>query len=574
MKCLALTALAALALTLGPIVQAQTDEPTVDPAAIFADGVVWTLLEPTPSLQARTRLNRQNQSIDVFDGEVWRTFPFPPQVDSVSTARMRDDGMIVFSMLSPDDLSQDTTIPPHAIWLLDPHTGTYTRPPTVCDGQVLAAMPGEAGEWVVLETEGAALLCHSGTGQMHDVLCDGLDEWRVFPAPDDNYLLLAARDIHGSGDFLIFSHDLRTEDLVLLGEVSRGLERGVWVCSWLNATRGALCVGSSRSWLGTGYYAFDVTQEGSLVRAFGGTLDNTIVLDNPPRYVSLFAPDYDAPVTGNRSSSPCMLTVYDAEQLFDLELGADCLTLRLGQGDRDIAPIAPYFRQGDVIYYATRASETATLATLYSYNLQTLTQKQIVPAEIEIANILGVSPDGRYIVLLMGHQDDYPGEGSVAIMRLEDGEFDNFVYFSEPLGVQASDQVLWLDEQSVVIAAFARTEQVRVAEDGSTVPERVPPTVRRLTFNDDGSVDLVMTMDNQLDFHNQFPLNTSANNRYWLREDNTVLDLFDFQTVQILREEVAESYEVYQMQWSPDGNLIVPVLVSDTFYRYSIALDS
>ncbi len=429
MKHITRTALAVIMLTVGFIAQAQTDESMIDPNNIFVEGVIWTRIETDTSPQAR--VDFQNRVIAVFDGDEWHSFPYPPNVDSVGDATLRPDGMVVVMLSRLGD-----NMRPENVWLLDPQTSTYVHPPMVCEGNVIKAMPGETGEWVIGHNSEDTFLCHSGTGQIRDVLPNGLDAWRLFPSPNGHYFVLTAMDWNSDGDFLVFAYRLDADELSLLGKASRDLDRTVHMCGWVSNTQGALCAPDTyRSWPGTTYYAFDVTQADSLVLAFNGWRANTFQIDNPSRYVSLFSQNYAASIMGGSGPDhiPCTLTVYDAEQLLDLEFGYECLILSSGPFEMETAP---YYRHGDTIYYVTVQSETATVATLYSYDARTLTQHQIFTGDIQ--NILSVSPDGRYIVLLMGKYGGTPGNFSVAIMHVEDGMFHRFVY-----PVYSTDQIVW-----------------------------------------------------------------------------------------------------------------------------------
>ncbi len=58
----------------------------------------------------------------------------------------------------------------------------------------------------------------------------------------------------------------------------------------------------------------------------------------------------------------------------------------------------------------------------------------------------------------------------------------------------------------------------------------------------------------------------------WLRTDNTVVDLRNFQTIQVLRKGVEDIYDVY-VQWLPEGDLEVRVSISGTSARFRVALE-
>jgi hypothetical protein len=573
-----LIALTIAILAMGIPGQAQVEEPVIDPQDIFADGIAWTRIEP--DMSPRTRVNSEDRTIEVFDGDNWQSFPYPPEAELVFGASLRPDGVVLVALTSTYFTTDRANALPEDVWLLDLQTGVYSRPPTVCEGHVLAIT---SDEWVVgYDDNQQAFLCHLGTGQMRDVLHEDLEEWRVFPSPDESYLILIARDWNSNGNFATFAYDVDADVIISLGSVSRHLDNTVGVCGWVSDTRGVLCAADTfRSWPGTAYYAFDVTRSDNLIRAFSGWQENIFQIDAPRRYVSLYSQDHSASITGGTGPDhlPCTLIIYDAEQLIEQEVGYECSSVTLGQMDA-----APYYRDGNVIYFLTIESEDASVATLHRFDAHNLVQYSIFTGEIE--NVLGVSPDGHYIVLLMDDdrifdfpwrpRGDFccPESGGYEIVVL-DTQTSEFLYRSEPIGVYASGQVVWLDEQSVVIAAVQEQHPIRVSEGNDVIYDIVPPSLRRITLNDDFSMDVVIDpslgLDHAVSAVDRLSLNTSPDNRYWLRSDHTVVDLRDFETITLFREGFEDTYRVYT-SWTPEGVIEVRVSTAGASHLYHITL--
>ena len=105
--------------------------------------------------------------------DTWQEFPYPPGVEHVNEVSLRADGLVWLLLLRPRVTTVNTHDPrPNDFILLDPATGEYVPPPTVCDGRVIQAEPGE-GAWVAAYAPGTwdhATLCHSATGEQRDVL--------------------------------------------------------------------------------------------------------------------------------------------------------------------------------------------------------------------------------------------------------------------------------------------------------------------------------------------------------------------------------------------------------------------
>lgn|GEM_PF-935009 len=564
------------------VVHAQTSDVLPDPEEIFVDGVEWLLIEP--EVRRIAQVDYEAHLIRLFDGDMRREFPYPPNVERVNGAALRLDGMIMVTSGSVDfDFRQtNNALSPENVWLLDPETGNYERPATVCEGRVLQALPGEVGKWTVAyrdDTYEEAFLCHSQTGEMRDVFPDGLTEYKIFPSPDAVDLVITGRIRNLPSDFLVFAYNLEADQLTSLGQISRDYDKVVEVCGWVSATKGILCSGDIyRSWPGTTYYTFDVTVPDSLVSAFGGWSNNILQIDDPPRYISLYSQNYSASITGGRGPNhmPCALKVVDAEQTLALEVGYECLPVSLNTSNQ-----SPYYHQGDFIYFLTVDSEDATVSTLQSYNIRTLRHNQTLFTG-EIETILSASPDGRYIVLIMddsrsldfswrttGEVCCFESEGhQVAIL---DSVHGNLVYRSEPIGVYTTKQVVWLADHIVVIAAVSGRDAIRISEANDVIFLGISPSLRRITFHDDFSVEAMTNTRYGLDRYTEPALNTSPDNRYWLMADHKVLDLSDFQPISLLRDGIEERYSI-QMKWLERSELEVSVSNSVSTERYRVTI--
>ncbi|MCB9454836.1 MAG: hypothetical protein H6671_02480 [Anaerolineaceae bacterium] len=478
-----------------PVANAQTSEPAwlPSPETVFADGVQWEIIEETPIAHV------------------------PIGVD-------------------------EALIP-------------------TCGGH--ATQNGLEYGWVVGYPEHEdehVFLCNVLTGEQRDILPAELTEWSEFPSPNKNRILLLAKDWSIGGDYRVYVYSIAENQLMPLGTVSRGIDNAVALCGWVSETKGLLCSADIyRSWPGIGYYAFDITQPDSIEYAFGGWEGGyAFHLDDPVRYISVYSEDFVASITGSRSSEhePCMLTIYDADNVRHQELGYECIPVVLDEWDS-----SPYYRLGNTLYYLTIEGENATISSLYSYDVE-LEAGSNVLFKGEIESVIGVSPDGQYFVLLMDDNGvlDFPWWSpfypqdrgwQVAVVHRPNGQV---VYLSEPIGVFAAGQVVWLDNQTVTIAAQESWENIRTTERGDVTIVQTLPSLRRITFNDDSSVDVVITTryggarDVRI-------MDVSSDHRYWLRDDQQIIDLWDFQPVPIFRDGTAESYDT--VVWLEDGDFWV-----------------
>lgn len=554
-------------------VQAQTPEPLPstlpDPAEIFNEDVQWSLVEPPAPVVRSVRIDDERQVIQVTDinTDTQREYPFPPDVSSIYSAVKRPDGLIVVRL----NWEFGSDPQPSDVLLLDPNTGLYEPAPTVCNGQVLQAEPGQ-GAWTIAYLDAdyeRPVLCNSEDGDQRDVLPSGRTDWWISPSPNGNWLILAGDNSQ------VYAYSINDDQVIPLGAVSDGIaDHAASVWDWVSDVQGLLCrPNDDRTWPGASCFSFDVTQPNSIEYAFsdlrGG---NVFRLDNPVRYGSVLSEDYSALITGSQNPNhpPCTLTLYDAAGLRQHELGYECIPIILNREGR-----SPYYRQGNMLYYLTFDSPDSTVSTLRSYDIEfEAGNNALFYGEIE--NILSVSPDNRYVVLLLDDngmlESRWMGPCCFEIqgwqIAILEAATSQIVYHSEPVGVYTADQAIWLDDTTLIISAAQEYELLRATEDGSVLSNRIPASLRRINLDNGVNVSMIMGSTD----HHWPDLNwlSPGEWHYLLSEDNTVLDLRTYEPVPILRNDIPEKYTV-RLTWSRNGELEVHVSVGDnssvTIYR-------
>src|SRR5690606_8384447 len=88
--------------------------------------------------------DQASRTIRVFnqDENTWTEYPYPADTPSISSGKILPDGRIEL-LLNFENYRNPR---PDDILLLDPTTGLYESPPTVCDGQVIQ-QPSGMGDW-------------------------------------------------------------------------------------------------------------------------------------------------------------------------------------------------------------------------------------------------------------------------------------------------------------------------------------------------------------------------------------------------------------------------------------------
>jgi hypothetical protein len=443
-------------------------------------------------------------------------------------------------------------------------SATQMPAPTVCDGRVTQAAPGE-GEWEVASPDDempGGYLCHSATGERRDVLPPDFYNWRVYSSPDENYLLLVGRDWAG-GDAAIYSYHLTGDRLEHLGGIDAHPSFSVALCRWLSPSTGVLCIqaASYGRWPTASYFSFTVAQANSVNYAFNRLANNTFWLEDQQRYVTVNSTRFESSVWGGTSGEyrPCTLTFYDANGAQHVPLGYHCIPVRINQDY-----FAPFYRHGDVLYYLTTDGPDATDSTLRRFDLRTeQLSEPIFTAEIEA--ILGVSPDERFIAAIaddnvkldnLWESDSCCHQwGGRTILILYEGRI---VYYSEFTGVYGPKQARWTDSQTLVVAADLELRWIRAAGYGDNISYLVPPTIRQISFSWEKPYVLIQGMD----VDTNLAISLSPNGQYILTNRQTVFDLSTFSYTPILREGITDQYTV-RMEWDDLSGLRVTISAPD-----------
>src|SRR5690606_22999897 len=118
--------------------------------------------------------------------------------------------------------------------------------------------PSGMGDWSTAyfdDEDRIEYLCHSESGEQHDVLPVGLNGWEVYPSPDKSWLVLIAQNWNEGGDFDAYAYQPTDNQLVFLGRISRVMDDVAYVCDWLTETQGLICRSPRyHSWIDSSYY--------------------------------------------------------------------------------------------------------------------------------------------------------------------------------------------------------------------------------------------------------------------------------------------------------------------------------
>lgn len=540
-------------------VQAQTPPPPIvpwppDPATIFADGIDWEVVPPPPTATIPPpAIDNENRVIRVYHTvNSWTDYPFPEGITQLYEAIVLPDGRIRVQ-LDQYRAGIDWT-PADAALILDPATRVYAAPPLVCDGMVVQE-PDSWGRWIPLQppgTDRGEFICHTATGEIIDSLPDGDYSWVVSPSPDGRWLVLAGANRDRQID--VFGYEFATEEWITLGVIDLGGDQ-FGFGDWVGSTKGTLTVDSRVSGPATLFYAFDVTQPGSLQYIFGVWYDDLFSLPDRPGYAAFFAAPHASYQSGtDMQGLECALTIYDAQGVRRHTLAYNCLPVATG-----FTEYAPTIRIDDTLYYLTTDRENAIISALRRFDLVTETGNAPLWID-EIEAILSVSPDHRYVALLIddngvldkGFRDCCRKRGGWQVLVV-DSERHKPVYLSEPMGVYLPQQAVWLDSSTLVIYADNEVRQVKIDEEGDVQLMLIPASLRRIEINESGIEVQSTTRFGSPRRPDEFGRSLSPDRRYALF-GSVMVDLLTFERHPILRDDLSPAY-IVKLGWSEDCQL-------------------
>jgi WD40 repeat protein len=256
--------------------------------------------------------------------------------------------------------------------------------------------------WVTTENEETGLnyLCFTETGELSPSIPEpslavpcSYQRWKSVPtSPDSRWVLIFCTGI----EFAVYSYDTQLQQFLVLGRSTGDENHTLEVVRWLTGTEVILHSNPSWSPLSNAYYVVEVTRSESL---------EFIVADvyGAPRY-------YDEPP--HLEWMPCEFTLCgpgpreDGLRYYDFTTHEFIVYpyIERANGVGDVIPDG----SGDRLYRALNYRDdypifTAPAATLIRFNYETLESTEIYTGEVEWVE--GFSPDGRYAVLYVGHDN-------------------------------------------------------------------------------------------------------------------------------------------------------------------------
>lgn len=436
-----------------------------DPSQIFALGVEVVsaevvTLQPLPD-DIRPTADDETRIVKAFDqtARTWKEFPYPTEATILSeNISVRPDGNILFNWYYGSKPSAQW---PDA-WMLDPTTGVFSKPQTVCNGYI-QDLSGN-GEWVIFvsESDHETRMCFTETGaespplplphnmnwslgyplgDSPDVSPDG--KWVAFMGyANDDATPQAITDVQ------VYSYNVVTHTINHLGEVPfDNFSDGPGFRQWVSNIRGTISYGPPQESVSDYYYTFDVTQPDSLeLITIGWMYDYQ---ENPLRYEYVTTDEFLEWKTGSHSDShvSCEFLLYDTDGVHEYELGYDCI-------------FAHIVRTGNQYLYVRVDENPSDFSTLVQLDPDTGEQTDLFAGEIE--GIESVSPDGHYALIVM----DQSGQVDLADSYFDYVSWENLpgaylailntvsrkiIYQTD---AYAGADIYWLDDNSLFILLY------------------------------------------------------------------------------------------------------------------------
>ncbi|MCA9883147.1 MAG: hypothetical protein KC708_09260 [Anaerolineae bacterium] len=349
------------------------------------------------------------------DGRSWTQYAYPTDLDEIgntsSHIRLRSDGTY---MINTSGFWAFSSTLARETWIFDPTTVTFTRPSAVCNGWV-QALHDEA-QWIIIETEGSYRLCNTETNEVSSAIPyqadDGYcpNQWRkpIDTSPDEQYILFFC----GGTEFDAYSYNVQQEDFTRLGNSTVRQNENVEIVRWLSDTKAIIHTYPSWNPPANSYYVVNVASEGGLEFIHSDLYAAPLYFNDPPRIEwmpcefsrcgVIEVDDETASADSPESSVSNSLHQYNF-------LSGELVIYPNIENINGVSALIPD-GSGDRIYRHLNYVEetvfqyTAPSATLIRFNYETKQTTEIYTGEIEWME--SFSPDGRYLVLEIGDNDE------------------------------------------------------------------------------------------------------------------------------------------------------------------------
>lgn len=556
-----------------------------DPTTLFVDGLQVTTVEPYRG----PRVDNQRRIVSVYidDQAEWREYPLPANVDFyMDVYKWVQKAPIEIWIYAPisDSQGYDRIAIPSRTYILNLDTGEYQQPEAVC-GNFLKAEAGK-GRWVFdAPADAAARLCFTEDGSLKDPLPAEYDwgryalERNYYPvvSPSGEWLILTAQKVDQYGALYILSYELSTGQIHVLGTMegdSFYSTPSVLSDNWHDPQHGWIVQAFTSKPASTHYYSFDVTQADSLQFRFSYPSYSSGPLWTERGFEVLDSPELVSRFTGSaRGDDSCHYSIYgpDSEQRF--EIAYDCVP----------TDCRAFWQLDDSIVLMTIDSPESTTSSLVTFNPQSAGTFTLLEAEIE--RILGVSPDGRYVALLVENDGELNPEGSCYSAEIDHSASRSrsgrlYIYDLQGRIMQLTDnagefanQVWWSDSGSITAYMLGYSTDLDLPS-GDRINAGNYQTVLVYASMNDGRFDRSVTYyDLRID-----ESQISPDGRYLRYEADGqiyILDLATQNTTGLLQMDTVREngYEIYA-NWSLRENSLLLLRVKDFQTEFRIELPS
>jgi|GEM_PF-5268104 len=549
------------------------------PEMIFASNVEVIDIRPEVEVINDEALRR----ISIFDEttEQWRDFDYPANAERIYHPRVRPDGMIVISFIQYASEHRERST---EYLLLNPVTGDYSSLEFVCDGQPQGVPLPETWRYYYNPADGQPYLCSIETGELRGPLPDHA-QWanefgygnRPALSPDGQWLVLM------NVSFDVYSYNLATDNLLSLGEIPYN-QWGIsapYVSNWVSNTQAAIYYSTGPESIPDDFYVFDVTQEGSLQFAERGWVYT--FYEDPSRYEYVMTDEFFRDKTGSAPTEhiDCSFMLYDAQGLRTYELGYDCGAWAY----EPMAQCLSVFRyrsdsiDRDGYLYLRFDSNPAQTSTLVHIDLETDEFSELAIGEIE--SVISVSPDGRYVALILDDNGQIDrvdqGCGWFNWDELENARlaiFDTFgrqyIYETARLGGRGVS-VFWFNSADGTGRIFLFQNGYTLGSgthfDGLNGFNILEPSMHIINLSESGGVVTQVQSFYGREYSTEAVI--SVNHHYILFR-TPQFDVFDIATgerTSIVRDSVSDAYTVYvpfPVEQGSDNSLNIGVSPTDS----------
>ncbi len=425
---------------------------------------------------------------------------------------------------------------------------------------------GETWHYYADPETGRIRFCEATSGKMTDPLPIDINYWDGYgstrgpsTSPDGTWLIFwgIEKSERGVNFYVLYSYNVHDGEFNRLGTVRHEFFReDVQISNWLDNTHGSVRQGGGPEIAGSALFSFDVESAERLQFIFSGWFDYD---DKARRYTYLETREFLEWKTGSiiEDDVTCVLSVFDLRGAREYELGHDCLPMQV----TDVLINEYTIHAGDTYFYLpSDPNDGDDILKIAAINVS---NDQISDIFYGDAQLLSVSPNGDYLVLILEHSS----------LAIYDIERQTIIYVNEYFEEKAYPSLPytfdWIDDRTLLMFLSGKMIPISLGNGREVIKVSSPSSIRLVAITDDEQVTAQAIYGAEL----PYPKSLSPD-KQWILAGNDVYELATGMKIALFTEHANPYY--ISVDWIDNHRLKAVIGSQDRYglkpvsYRLSI----